>query len=172
MIGALLMLVRTAMRLRRLRDAFADATPLDEGHLITDAAMIADNAHVAPPTLFIMDVLPSPVALQGGRIVLPRWAIESLDRAQLRAMIAHETAHIARRDPAWKSLTACWRAVFWFVPTAFAQRRLDDLAELACDAFAAGCLGNARGLAECLAVCAEHRTHSISRRRWPRDRRR
>jgi hypothetical protein len=42
------------------------------------------------------------------------------------------------------------------VPSVFAQRRLDDLAELACDAFAAECLGNARGLAECLAVCAEH----------------
>jgi hypothetical protein len=25
---------------------------------------------------------------------------------------------------------------FWFLPTGFAQRRLDDLAELACDAFA------------------------------------
>jgi beta-lactamase regulating signal transducer with metallopeptidase domain len=156
MIGALLMLGRTAIRWRRLRGAFADVTRLDDGDLIADAAKIADNARVAPPTLFVMDVLPSPVALHGGRIVLPRWAVESLDRAQLRAMIAHETAHIARCDPAWKSLTACWRAIFWFVPSAFAQRRLDDLAELACDAFAAKCLGNARGLAECLAVCAEH----------------
>ncbi|HEY4353983.1 MAG TPA: M56 family metallopeptidase, partial [Paraburkholderia sp.] len=155
-IGALLMLVRTAMRWRRLRSSFADAMLLNDDDLTSDAASIADSAHVAPPKLFVMDALPSPVALHGGRIVLPRWAIESLDRAQLRAMLAHETAHIARRDPAWKSLTACWRAIFWFVPSAFAQRRLDDLAELACDAFAAACLGNARGLAECLAVCAEH----------------
>ena len=156
MIGALIMLGRTAIRWLRLRHAFADAAALYDDALTYDAATIADAAQISPPKLFVMDALPSPVALLGGRIVLPAWAIESLDRAQLRAMLAHETAHIARRDPAWKSAIACWRAIFWFVPTAFAQRRLDDLAELACDAFAAECLGNARGLAECLAVCAEH----------------
>ncbi|HEX3894972.1 MAG TPA: M56 family metallopeptidase [Rudaea sp.] len=154
--GALLMLVRTAIRWRRLRRSFDSAAPLRDDDLTADAATIADSTHVAPPALFIMDALPSPVALHGGRIVLPRWAVDSLDGVQLRAMIAHETAHIARRDPQWKMLTAFWRAIFWFVPAAFAQRRLDDLAELACDAFAAASLGNPRGLAECLAVCAEH----------------
>ena len=156
LIGALIMLGRTALQWRRLFGAFADAMPLDENDLARDAAAIADRAHIAPPALFVMDALSSPVALHGGRIVLPAWAVESLDREHLRAMLAHETAHIARHDPMWKSLSACWRAIFWFVPGAIAQRRLDELAELACDAFAAACLGNARGLAECLAVCAEH----------------
>jgi beta-lactamase regulating signal transducer with metallopeptidase domain len=156
LLGAFLMSGRTLLRWRGLQNALADATPLDDESLMHDATTIADRAQVRPPQLFILDALPSPIALLGRRIVLPAWAVTSLDRAHLRAMIAHETAHIARRDPAWKALIAGWRAIFWFVPSAFAQRRLDDLAELACDAFAAECLGNARGLAECLAVCAEH----------------
>jgi len=159
-IGALLMSLRGMLQWLRLRNAFADAVPLDDDELADEAAGIADRANVAPPALFVMDALPSPVALHGGRIVLPEWATDSLDRDHLRAMIAHETAHIARRDPAWKSLIAAWRAIFWFVPSSFAKRRLDDLAELACDAFAAECLGNPRGLAECLAVCAEHHVGS------------
>jgi beta-lactamase regulating signal transducer with metallopeptidase domain len=155
-LGALLMSVRGMMQWLRLRNAFDDAEPLDDDGLAADVTVIAARADIAPPTLFVMDGLASPVALNGGRIVLPEWSVASLDSAHLRAMIAHETAHIARRDPAWKTVIAAWRAVFWFVPSSFAQRRLDDLAELACDAFAAQCLGNPRGLAECLAVCAEH----------------
>ncbi len=154
-VGALLMSIRGMLQWLRLRNAFADAVPLDNENLIYDAATIADRANIAPPALFVMDELPSPVALNGGRIVLPEWSVASLDNTYLRAMIAHETAHIARRDPTWKMAIAAWRAVFWFVPSSFAQRRLDDLAELSCDAFAAECLGNPRGLAECLAVCAE-----------------
>jgi beta-lactamase regulating signal transducer with metallopeptidase domain len=155
-VGALLMSIRTALRWLRLRHAFADAERLHDDDLEADTAAFAARANITAPALFVMDALASPVALTGRRIVLPSWAVASLDRDQLRAMIAHETAHIARRDPAWKFSIACWRSIFWFVPSAFAQRRLDDVAELACDAFAAECLGNARGLAECLAVCAEH----------------
>jgi beta-lactamase regulating signal transducer with metallopeptidase domain len=155
-VGALVMSLRGMIQWLRMRHAFADAVPLDDDELAYETATIADRANTAPPALFVMDALPSPVALHGARIVLPEWALASLDTAHLRAMIAHETAHIARRDPAWKSLIAAWRAIFWFIPSSFAQRRLDDLAELACDAFAAECLGNPRGLAECLAVCAEH----------------
>ena len=98
------------------------------------------------------------------RILLPRWAVELLDREQLRAMLAHETAHIARRDPAWKLAIAVWYALFWFVPLApLARRRLDEVAEISCDAWAAIHLGDGRSLAECLAECAEHRIGAFDR---------
>lgn len=92
-------------------------------------------------------------------IALPRWAI-ALGLDERRALLAHEFAHVARRDPAWLVAIDAVRRAFWFQPLAWlAQSRLDALAELACDARAAHALGEGRSLARCLAACAEHATH-------------
>jgi hypothetical protein len=61
-----------------------------------------------------------------------------------------------RGDPWRKQAIALWRALAWFLPFAgTAQRRLDELAELACDAFAAQHTGDRHSLAECLVACGE-----------------
>lgn len=152
--GALIALTRFAAAWMHLRRSLALTEPLANPQLATDAAALAIEARIAPPHLAVLDDLASPIAARG-RIVLPRWAVELLDREQLRAMLAHETAHIARRDPEWKLATAAWQALFWFVPLApLARRRLDEIAEVSCDAWAAVHLGDGRTLAECLAECA------------------
>ena len=66
-------------------------------------------------------------------IVLPRdWS--SWDAAMLAAVLAHEQAHIRRRDP-WVALAAqVNRTIYWFHPLSwFLARRLTALAEQACD---------------------------------------
>jgi beta-lactamase regulating signal transducer with metallopeptidase domain len=156
--GALLALARLGTSFVRLERLLARAEPVEDARLRTDVAALAIQADIEAPRLAAFDDLASPIAARGRRILLPRWAIELLDREQLRAMLAHETAHIARRDPAWKFVTAVWCALFWFLPLApLARRRLDEIAELACDAWAARHLGDGRSLAECLAECAERR---------------
>lgn len=156
--GALLMLARLLMAWLGLERTLARGGALARDEVATDAAALAIQARIAPPQLSALDDLASPVAALGGRIVLPRWALELLDREQLRAMLAHETAHLARRDPLWKLAVAFACALLWFMPlTRLARRRLDELAELACDAWAAIHIGNGRSLAECLAECAERR---------------
>lgn len=156
--GTLLALVRLGGGWLKLESLLRGASSIDNDALKTDAMALAIEAGVAAPKLAAHDELASPIAARGRRILLPRWAVELLDREQLRAMLAHETAHIARRDPSWKFATALWCAVFWFVPFApLARRRLDEIAELACDAWAALHLGDGRSLAECLAECAERR---------------
>jgi beta-lactamase regulating signal transducer with metallopeptidase domain len=155
--GALLALARMLRGLLRLRRELAQAAPIASAQLQADLAALARCAGVQAPQLLCLDALPSPIAVVGRRIVLPRWALDTLDREQLQAMLAHELGHVVRGDPAWKILTAAWRALLWFIPPAgIAQRRLDDLAELACDAFAAQATGNGHSLAACLATCAEH----------------
>jgi beta-lactamase regulating signal transducer with metallopeptidase domain len=155
--GALLALARLLRGLVQLRRELAQAVPIASAELQTDVAALATCAGVEAPQLLWLGALPSPIAVAGRRIVLPRWALDTLDREQLQAMLAHELGHIVRGDPAWKILAAVWRALLWFIPPAgIAQRRLDDLAELACDAFAAQRTGNGHRLAECLATCAEH----------------
>ncbi len=156
--GALLALVRLTQGWLRLRGRLAHASALDRADVATDAAALAIQARIRAPLLSVIDDLASPIAVGGRRIVLPRWALELLAREQLRAMIAHETAHLARRDPEWKLAIAAWSALLWFLPlTAIARRRLDEIAELSCDAWAARSIGDGRALAECLAECAGRR---------------
>lgn len=158
--GVLFAVSRITASFAQLRRALTDAVVLANPDLENDLSALAQQAGIAQPKLLSLDDIPSPIAAPFAGIVLPTWAIDRLDRPQLQAMLAHEFAHIARGDPAWKLLTAFWRALFWFVPVAsVAQRRLDEIAELSCDAFAAQHTGSGRRLAECLAVCAEHQVH-------------
>jgi beta-lactamase regulating signal transducer with metallopeptidase domain len=159
--GALIALARLAAVWFSLQRSLTRAEPIDNAQLATDATALAIQAGVETPRLGALDELASPIAARG-RILLPSWAVELLDREQLRAMLAHETAHIARRDPEWKLAIAAWCALFWFVPLApLARRRLDEVAEISCDAWAAIHLGDGRSLAECLAECAERRMSGV-----------
>jgi beta-lactamase regulating signal transducer with metallopeptidase domain len=155
--GALLLVGRTTLSLLRLRRTLATAAVVSDRALASDLVVLATQAGIAEPKLLSLDAIPSPIAAPFARIVLPTWAMQTLGPQQLQAMLAHELAHVVRGDAAWKLLTAYWRALFWFVPlSVVAQRRLDEIAELACDAFAAQHTGDGRRLAECLAACAEH----------------
>lgn len=160
--GALIALARLALAWIRLERSLSQSEAVNNVRLATDIAALAIQAGIAAPHLATLDDLASPIAARGRRILLPRWAVELLDREQLRAMLAHETAHIARHDPFWKLATASWCALFWFVPLApLARRRLDEIAEISCDAWAAIHLGDGRSLAECLAECAERRVGGL-----------
>ncbi|MEO7062504.1 MAG: M56 family metallopeptidase, partial [Dokdonella sp.] len=166
--GALLMLARFAVAWWRLERVLGHAKPLHQAAITTDVAALAIQARIAAPRVAVLEDLMSPIAARGGRIVLPGWALDLLDREQVRAMLAHETAHVARRDPVWKLATAFWCATLWFLPlAAVARRRLDEVAELACDAWAANHLGDGRSLAECLAECAEQRVRGFDAKLAP-----
>jgi beta-lactamase regulating signal transducer with metallopeptidase domain len=163
LLGAVASLLRTGMKIRTLRRTLRPARPLSDIALDVDSTAISQRIGISPPLLLQLDDIPSPIAAHGARIVIPDWALQTLEREQLRVMLAHEIAHIARRDPEWKIIIALWCSVFWFIPLAWiARRRLDDLAEIACDAVAAHHTQNHRGLAECLIACAEHRVTQFS----------
>ncbi|MBP6626250.1 MAG: M56 family metallopeptidase, partial [Arenimonas sp.] len=90
-------------------------------------------------------------------IVLPARVAAQLPYEAMRAVIAHESEHIARRDPAWHALERASLALFWWNP-AMAQlaRWLDQARELACDAGAARRAGNRVQYAEALLCVAVH----------------
>jgi hypothetical protein len=153
--GCLIVFGRLGAAWLGLHRALANVCPLVHPTLDRDAAELAALAGIARPGLGVLEGLDSPLAVGGGRIVLPPWVVEQFDRDQLRAMLAHEIAHLARRDPNSKLLHALICALLWFMPlAAIARRRLDEIAEQSCDAWAAGQMGDGRPLAECLAGCA------------------
>jgi uncharacterized protein (TIGR03435 family) len=56
------------------------------------------------------------------------------DRVKLNAVLAHEGAHVRRRDGLIAAIAGINRCIFWFHPLAWwLERRLALLAELACD---------------------------------------
>ncbi|HYH83747.1 MAG TPA: M56 family metallopeptidase [Longimicrobium sp.] len=107
-----------------------------------------------PVRLTCSETLAAPVALLGGEICIPRNVSTRLDGEQRRAMLAHETAHLLRRDPLWLWAASVAASVFWFQPLLrTCLRGLRAAAEYQCDAWAAGRAG-AFALARCLADVA------------------
>jgi beta-lactamase regulating signal transducer with metallopeptidase domain len=135
------------LRARLVREGI-DASPAlrDELHALADAM------RMRTPLLRLLPDLRSPLVLPNA-ILLPRWA-EALDPRQRRAMLAHELAHLYRRDPLWRPLQRLACVPLFFHPLAWtAVRRLEALAETLCDRSAAERSGGGRPLAECLAEC-------------------
>ena len=151
---AALRLFSQLLALRRLRRESvamaADAAP--QRH----AEELARGFGLATPPLRCHATISSPMALPGGVVLLPAWATAMPD-VQQRALLAHEIAHLHRRDPAWRLLQRLALLPLSFHPLAHhAVRRLEALAEDACDAHAVQRLGSGRPLAECLAACLSH----------------
>lgn len=153
--GAIRLLVQMACVHRLARAAQHHGAEAGPG-LARAARALADELVIAPPTLRLLPQLQSPMVLPGAKVLLPPWS-ETLTTAQQRAMLAHELSHLQRRDPAWRIAQRLALLPLFFHPLArHASRRLDALAEDACDARAAQLLGSGRPLAECLATCLSH----------------
>ncbi|HXT50015.1 MAG TPA: HEAT repeat domain-containing protein [Thermoanaerobaculia bacterium] len=100
--------------------------------------------------------LPSPIALGRAEICLPDAALAELDREQQESMLAHEVAHLARRDPAWLAIAGVVERLLFFQPlNRLARRRIQESAEYLCDDWAARRTGSGMTLAKCLVKVAE-----------------
>jgi HEAT repeat protein/beta-lactamase regulating signal transducer with metallopeptidase domain len=100
--------------------------------------------------------LASPVALGSSEIAVPEAALTELDPEQQRGMLAHELAHLERRDPAWLVLAALAERIGFFQPlNRLARRRIQESAEYLCDEWAVRRTGSGVFLAKCLAKVAE-----------------
>ena len=91
--------------------------------------------------------------MAGRHIVLPERFFEELDPEQQRAALAHELAHVARRDPEWRIAVEILERVLFFQPlNRLARARLCDSAEFLCDEWAVQQTQSPLALARCLSV--------------------
>jgi len=96
----------------------------------------------------------SPLVFSSREICLPERAA-CLDAAALEAVLAHEIAHIERRDGLWLYAALVLQALLWFQPLNRRVRaELQETAELAADARAVDLTGDALGLARTLTLVA------------------
>lgn len=111
------------------------------------------RSHVA---LTSVNTISSPVALGLHEICVPEAAITDLSTDEQRGLLAHELAHLARRDPVWLDVASLMERVFFFQPlNRLARQEIQRNAEFLCDDWAAERTGNGLPLAHCLARVAE-----------------
>jgi BlaR1 peptidase M56 len=113
-----------------------------------------------------------PVALGGRRaeVCVPPRALFVLSDEQQEALLAHELAHLERRDPIWLPLTQLLVSVFFFQPLNWlARRRLRELSEMLCDEWAVARTGRPLSLAGCLAEVAGWSTAALGPRAGRRE---
>lgn len=130
-------------------------TPVSDPATIAMADTLSRHAGLTGVQLLDDPNLDSPIALAPRVVVLPSWTRDAFSDLQRKALLAHEIRHLARRDPQWRALNSLL-ALATLAPWGGAVlRRLEDMAEYACDAWSAGQTGAGQPLAECLAVCME-----------------
>jgi len=134
LLGAGWLLGRAVLVRRSLGRILRDARPAPE-------AMVREARSLLPRSRRPVDVLVSPWAdapcVVGRRVVLPVRCARDLTPDQIRAVLAHEVAHVRRRDPAWIAFGDLLGRALWLQPlNRLALEGLRESAELACDDWA------------------------------------
>src|SRR2546423_112334 len=105
----------------------------------------------------VVDALPVPLALTT-EICLPRWVAQRMEPDEFRAVVAHEAAHVKRRDAVWRRAAAIVCRVFFFQPLNWlTAARLRELSECICDEEAIGMTRSTLPLASALERVASRR---------------
>ncbi|MBL7648613.1 MAG: M48 family metalloprotease [Candidatus Hydrogenedentes bacterium] len=153
--GALLSLLQMTRGWIRVQAAIrlSTAAPVT---LVDCAREVAQRLGIRQPVkLRILAGLGSPFQTGMVRpvIVLSDRALGEDDVSQVRAVLAHELAHVKSRDTFWMSLARVLSALLWFHPLQWGLRSAHGSAcEEVCDAVAADLVGGAESYARALAL--------------------
>jgi uncharacterized protein (TIGR03067 family) len=107
--------------------------------LIAEVKATAKQLGMRPPRVIVVPGILSPFLWCLGclRLVWPEAMASNARIARSRGIIAHELAHVRRRDHWVASLELVGGVVWWWNPLFwFVRRRLRETAEIACDALA------------------------------------
>jgi len=134
-----------------------DRHDVPDGPLVDALIQLTHDAGMRnTPRLTHTSRISSPVALGIDEICVPDTALTQLDLEQQRSLLAHELAHLARRDPVWLVAGSLIERVFWMQPlNRVANREIARSAEFLCDDWAVHRTGSGVPLARCLAQVAE-----------------
>jgi len=135
----------------------ADRRAVNEGPLAATLAELRQTTGYRRRVhLTMARTISSPVALGLSEICVPEMAVSELGMEQQRSMLAHELAHLARRDSLWLAGATLMERFFFFQPlNKLARRELETTAEYLSDEWAMQKTGSAVSLAKCLATVAE-----------------
>ena len=151
---ALLRLSRRAIVLQRARRRAliaATTTPVP-AHVVRKVHAVAGSIGVAAvPTAALVPSCPGGAFVVGSRrpiVVVGQDLLDHLDDAELEGVLAHELAHVKRRDNVVAGIVGALRDLTFFVPgSGWAVRQLHRERELAADQLAVSATGRPGALA-------------------------
>ena len=147
--GALGISIIALRRHRRLMRVIAEATEPDAS-LLAEAQAVAERLGLKRcPTIRVTSVCVSPLVTFGplkSIVLIPSQLFDSLDDAQRRSILAHEFAHIRRRDHFVRAFEILVLLCHWWNPIAWwASRRLRQAEEACCDSWVVRAFPESRG---------------------------
>jgi beta-lactamase regulating signal transducer with metallopeptidase domain len=157
-LGALVLLAAFGRSFLRLGQRLRSRPRIVGGTIHTQLRELAAEAGLGGAVrLSCSSRVPVPVALGIRRpeICVPPRALAGLTAEQQEGMLAHELAHLARRDPFWLVLRQVIACALFFQPLNWvARRRLREISEMLSDEWAVARTGRPLSLAGCLAEVA------------------
>jgi beta-lactamase regulating signal transducer with metallopeptidase domain len=154
--GAGLLLLRLAGMKIALKRRLLQRAELPDSRMAAMLNRLCRQAGLARPVrLTFSNRISGPFVLGRREVCVPLRAEKSLTAEQQESLLAHELAHIVRRDSRWLLGSALLQSLFFFQPLNWlARRRLQEEAEYLCDDWAVGQTGQGIDLARCLAEVA------------------
>ena len=158
-LGALAGLCLFALLWLRLNGCLRDRVELEHGALADKLRELCQRTGLRRRVrLSVAPSLGAPISMGMFRpeiCVPPRVLLELSDEEQ-EALLAHELAHVVRRDPLWLAACRLFEGVFFFQPlNRVARHEIEDCAEFLSDAWAVRHTGLRFSLASCLTRIAE-----------------
>ncbi len=131
-------------------------TLVTDRSILGSVSAIKNNSGYRPDVILTSsEHITSPLAISHKEICLPKQVLDTMDTHQQRSVLAHEMAHLVRRDPLWFALIAVVEALFFFQPLNYLARlRMRATAEYLCDDWALQQTGRSLDLARCLSNVA------------------
>jgi beta-lactamase regulating signal transducer with metallopeptidase domain len=144
--GMLVAFLVQARRIVRYRKITSLAAPAPQW-LVDEVQRLASKMGVRAPAIGVSAAIASPLVWCASRprLLWPESLATPAEAARYRPVIAHELAHLARRDHWTARIELVVSVAWWWNPLAWhARRRLREAAEQACDAKALEALGGGR----------------------------
>jgi bla regulator protein BlaR1 len=122
---------------QRVKAVMRNASPEPDGMEAEILGRLRERMKVkSEVALLVSDAAMEPgiVGIWRSTLVWPRGISERLSEEQIEAVIAHELAHVSRRDNLTAALAMLGTAIFWFYPlVGWMKARMLDARERACD---------------------------------------
>jgi bla regulator protein BlaR1 len=139
--GVTISVVYTAMALSSVRSLTRRCVPVHDGEIQAGLARLCRDMKIGTmPKLATVDWMSVPLLIRSAGeyvVVMPTTMLDPAQRDDLLLTLAHELAHIKRKDLAWNWLPTACRVLFFPNPLVWvACREMGMAQEMACDALA------------------------------------
>lgn len=154
---AVLILARVLSATTRARRALGPRFDVDEQTVVARFRTVCSRLGLHRPVrLTLSSEMTSPVALGNAEICIPRKIVSDLTPEELECVLAHEAAHLVRRDPSWLLAAVTVESLFFFQPlNKVARMQIQEESEYLADDLAARDSTTSVTLARCLSRVAE-----------------